>query len=165
MFAILQYLSLENIDGTACMFLCVCYCNISDGNTSDDNTTNDSNTTDGENDGLTLDAVREKLFSIKKIVSDGILSATASIEDIQTIIDGTTAPVPNLGGGGGGCTMSIDFHGKIIDVGSGFDKVIPVIGPIVRLFLNITTLLLLIKIAFFLYRDLSEKMIYIIKMK
>ena len=153
----------------------------SDNNSTDNNTTGD-NSDNSDNNGSSSDALNDDLEDLlddlnqtinqnhdddlasivdsfeglKETIDQAMDGYVSNYESLQDVISGTAVPRSNLHGS---CNLSVTVFHKKVDLSQGFIKFAPVARPLIMLFMNIYLTLILLRVALWAYRDVSQKIL------
>ena len=94
--------------------------------------------------------------AVKDKVSEMVASYELNYNELRNFIGGLRVPTVHFSGT---CSLGFTVFGKHVDLSSGLVKIIPVLRPVVMLFLNIYFAVLLLKLSILAYRDVTEKFI------
>ncbi len=142
------------------------------GNSSDNSDSNDSegvgsnddledllddlNQTINQNHDDDLASITDSFEGLKETIDQAMDGYVSNYESLQDVISGTAVPRSNLHGS---CHLEVTVFHRKVDLSQGFIKFAPIARPVIMLFMNIYLTLILLRVALWAYRDVSQKIL------
>jgi hypothetical protein len=96
--------------------------------------------------------------SLESNVDKAIASYTTNFNELSSLISGIKPKNISMNGS---CSIGFNVFGKHVDFSKGMKEVIPVLRPLLMLFMNIYFLVLMIKLTIVAYADLSSRFMWL----